>query len=985
MCTDDTCNDDGVCEHANHTADCDDANPCTEDDVCVDGACTGTAVVCSNGLVCDPATGGCVECLTNDDCDPGDECTGNVCVPAGPVGFAITGCPTADAVVGTVLAFGVENAFTPAGLEWYEWTVATSSNGAATATWTVDVSSTITVNHYDYADTNTNGVWDVGEDTASETADCVVTVTVATNLTVSAGSDVTYNDAAPAQGGVSNRPGGGVAPAPLNPVSGARTDLFATLSDPAYDNSELTLLWECTGAPTGMDLGDVTINQPTEVGTDISIQPNASILLTRLAASGAENTASNFVAPGVYSFRVTAANPDGATANDEVNVTITAQVGTADGQKYVADDPGGSTAGVALPNGSITHRVIAPNSIDLAFLGLFPTDGTFQLQLQDINGGANGDVVLPSTVITGAQAVQNFTVAVSSPHIDFYDLQANYLSNQGDDVFGDLTDPTAGGDSANLRIITTTSPLPASIRGDRLGTAQADVTPTRIVHSAIQAAAAVGDNLATSWSGIVYGAGDADGDGRDDLYVLRGAGVDRVVIHAGWTTADPTVTANSPWNNSKTNDGDLIDEDTRSQTLTLNLANCGFVAYDDAVSMAVADFSGDGYPDVAVGDPNADCTGAGNTLEGGVAVWNHRGALQQTFNTANGGTFYDAVSSLQFRGEDAAGSETFGYSLAAGDVAGGAEPDLIIGQPGIHTAPTGGLANSGMVHIVWGGAWTTRTCTPTAGGDQRLYNVLASATANDYFGLDVAVAEVNGSGAADTIIGIPGEDVGGAESGMVWIVNGGQGNGNITTPSTRYDGDAANLMLGRRVAGGDMTGDGKAEVIMSCHGAAVAADASGRVIIARTGTDLTGAITAFPSMTGASGTANLGTKLYVEDWNGDALMDLFMMQPGAVVAAADVTNEIRVINGNATLSTSLSHSIEITDIDLGRVGTTPPVVAGSWAVQPGVGLQLTDADAMIVMDVNYDETLDLVYTAGLAADGTGVGNDMAYAILVPED
>jgi hypothetical protein len=91
----------GVCGQApaNDLEACDDGDPCTEDDVCQAGQCTGGAQkscpdadACNVG-VCDPTTGGCAITPADDGalCGSGDECTeprtcaGGVCMEGAPV------------------------------------------------------------------------------------------------------------------------------------------------------------------------------------------------------------------------------------------------------------------------------------------------------------------------------------------------------------------------------------------------------------------------------------------------------------------------------------------------------------------------------------------------------------------------------------------------------------------------------------------------------------------------------------------------------------------------------------------------------------------------------------------------------------------------------------------------------------------------------------------------------------------------------------
>ena len=93
-----TCNN-GACENgpppcASDTETCDEDNnlclmipecsnddDCTDEDLCtlescVEGTCASAALDCIPDFFCDPATGSCIECLANDDCDDGLFCNG---------------------------------------------------------------------------------------------------------------------------------------------------------------------------------------------------------------------------------------------------------------------------------------------------------------------------------------------------------------------------------------------------------------------------------------------------------------------------------------------------------------------------------------------------------------------------------------------------------------------------------------------------------------------------------------------------------------------------------------------------------------------------------------------------------------------------------------------------------------------------------------------------------------------------------------------
>ena len=90
-CTNDTCDPQAGVVHANTQGECWDSDPCTLDDVCVDGQCTGTPVVCDDKSVCtqevcDSDAGGCVYTPVPGDCDDGvplttdDTCINGECI-----------------------------------------------------------------------------------------------------------------------------------------------------------------------------------------------------------------------------------------------------------------------------------------------------------------------------------------------------------------------------------------------------------------------------------------------------------------------------------------------------------------------------------------------------------------------------------------------------------------------------------------------------------------------------------------------------------------------------------------------------------------------------------------------------------------------------------------------------------------------------------------------------------------------------------------
>ena len=95
-CTSDVCGEEGNCGHEANSESCDDSNACTVDDTCAGGQCAGAVLVdCDDDHVCttdscDPAIG-CVyadntaPCTDGSVCTLGDQCQEGLCVP----GFAV--------------------------------------------------------------------------------------------------------------------------------------------------------------------------------------------------------------------------------------------------------------------------------------------------------------------------------------------------------------------------------------------------------------------------------------------------------------------------------------------------------------------------------------------------------------------------------------------------------------------------------------------------------------------------------------------------------------------------------------------------------------------------------------------------------------------------------------------------------------------------------------------------------------------------------
>jgi hypothetical protein len=195
---------------------------------------------------------------------------------------------------------------------------------------------------------------------------------------------------------------------------------------------------------------------------------------------------------------------------------------------------------------------------------------------------------------------------------------------------------------------------------------------------------------------------------------------------------------------------------------TLSYGSYGF-------SVAAGDVNGDGFDDVIGGAPNADVS---PLSDNGYAL---------VYNGATGAILYYLNGS--------ADGDEFGYAVALADLDGNGRDDIIVGA----RYADGGGFDRGSVYVF-------------NGSNGNLLYIYNGSTNYDYFGWSVAAADVNGDGLPDVIAGTPYGDGGFTDSGYIRAYS---GTGAILQ---WVNGSGSYLYLGFSVAGGDVNGDGKADL-----------------------------------------------------------------------------------------------------------------------------------------------------------------------------
>jgi len=272
----------------------------------------------------------------------------------------------------------------------------------------------------------------------------------------------------------------------------------------------------------------------------------------------------------------------------------------------------------------------------------------------------------------------------------------------------------------------------------------------------------------------------------------------------------------------------------------------------------LGDLDGDGTPELVAGAPGQVVAGV---VKGGARVV--AGTLDRTLFSVSGDQ----------------GGDFFGQAVAsAGDVDGDGVPDVIVGAPrGDAIAPP--ATDAGYARVFSGSDGSTLlTVYGTAA-----FDALGSAVAG--------VGDLDGDGRADIAVGVPFNDLAGADAGLVRVHSG-------ATGSLLYQiaGAAPGDHFGSAIAGvGDLDGDGVPDLLVGAPGSDVAYDNAGRVT-AHSGAS--GALLA--GWNGWAKAAAFGSAVATAgDVDADGVGDFIVGAPGAVIIpVGSVGGRATVISGN---------------------------------------------------------------------------------------
>ncbi|HUQ05230.1 MAG TPA: FG-GAP repeat protein [Kofleriaceae bacterium] len=398
--------------------------------------------------------------------------------------------------------------------------------------------------------------------------------------------------------------------------------------------------------------------------------------------------------------------------------------------------------------------------------------------------------------------------------------------------------------------------------------------------------------------------------------------VDRVIVHETLATASATTPAADVIAGRPTLSPEEVNGLWRAYGQPLGSSQSG-----DKFGAAIAagDFNGDGYGDVAVGVPGDDI---GASDAGRVHVF--RG-------TAGGLVPWQSIEQSDFGGEDERG-DGFGTALAAGDVDGDGDADLLVGVPREDVSAGGRTyADSGAAVLLAGGpdGFThvrTFTQATTEASDER---------EADLFGAAVAIGHVSGRATPDLIVGAPGERHanafgGSAAGGAVFVFPTSRDAGPPLTPASRlvHSSNSGGARFGAAIAVGRIDDDATEDLAIGAPGAG----AGGR-----------GAVFVFSGTTFVQRLAppsasddDFGAAVAIGDVREDATAEIVVGAPGVAttgrvhVFAAMQPVQMVEQNGGATRGDRFGAAVTVGPL-AGTAGGPHALVVGAPGARDGAG------------------------------------------------
>ncbi len=427
-------------------------------------------------------------------------------------------------------------------------------------------------------------------------------------------------------------------------------------------------------------------------------------------------------------------------------------------------------------------------------------------------------------------------------------------------------------------------------------------------------ALATGDFDGNGFVDAAVGVPGEDIESWDGLQVIQDAGAVNIIYNSpvGLTDLDSQFWEQSDTGVAATEEGDAFGQ-----------------------VLAVGDFNGDSFDDLAIGVPQEDVETAGGTITdtGAVIVlYGAPGAL-----SANGSQLF-TQQDLAAIGFSPQAYDYFGFALAAGDFNADGYDDLAIGVP-LETQDAGNLDSAGAVAVLYG----SRSDGLRVDGAQRWTQSGTGqgfSESGDKFGRALTAGDFNGDGCDDLAIGAPYEDIVADDAGAVNVLYcaadhaaglstaGSQvwwqsqiTNGSGTAYSLSEEGD----LFGLSLAAGDFDADGHDDLLIGVPYEDVGSETSNGAAHILFGSD-SGTVTTNTFFWYDDGGDRFAAALAVGDFDRDGSDDFAAGVPGHEVNGAVSAGGVHVFYSRGSFPILFPYDEVLTAADI--PGIAPE--AGDW-------------------------------------------------------
>lgn len=316
-----------------------------------------------------------------------------------------------------------------------------------------------------------------------------------------------------------------------------------------------------------------------------------------------------------------------------------------------------------------------------------------------------------------------------------------------------------------------------------------------------------------------------------------------------------------------------------------------------SVGMAMGDFDGDGFDDLAIGIAGENIRAKEDAGTAAV-VYGSGGGLSETEALRQGKT-------LKGKAEP---GDMLGAAVATGDFDCDGKDDLALGAPGEDLQ---GLADAGAVSVSFGGRKDVNNRAVLL--YQGKWGLPGPLEAGDLTGSALAVGDFNADGCDDLAIGVPGEDITSlVNTGAVIVVYGaetGFGSASISEPLLYQDGGLAGFtessdFVGAALAAGDYNCDGHDDLAIGVPGESIdGKNNAGAISLIFGGADglVHDPVTLYQSE-GIAGNLEsgdrVGTALAAGDFDNDGCDDLAVGAPREDLAGGNDAGAVSVSFGS---------------------------------------------------------------------------------------